>query len=550
MHSYLEEYQDAIKKKDIIVGYWIEKEIDNLVEDIHTGFWKFDTTEVERRIKFQEQCCLQSKAPYYNKPISLLLWQKAWWEGVYAFYDRQTGLRRFTEGLLEVARKNGKSTMFASDAMFDLFIGEGGNDYCCASNDDGQARLIWEEIGGMRGRLDPKKSITSQNLTHIRNDLKSISITRLSSKTQNKDGRNYSKVYLDESHDIKELNGNSEIAEACWRSMSAKEDPLFLNCTTNGFNRDCYLDVKIAYAKKVIAGEIDDPHFIGFLYEQDSEAEVWNNKESWHKANPSLKDGIKKIYKLERDVETAKHDVATRVHLLTKDFDIPQSSAESWLILDDYDYPTEHFDLDDFRNGYCLGYVDLSATTDLTSAKILLVKDDKKYVFSHYWTLQSKLEDIGYTEAGADYIGWAKADLITIHDGTEINLEEVADWFYWIYKKYNILPYRIGYDQRYAKVFLDRLEQFGFESEIIMQGRALSGAMKLTEADFKAQKIYYNNNPVDKWCLSNCCAKVDNMGEIQPVKSEATRRIDGAVTFIGLNEVYRRYRGEIEVMTK
>ena len=122
------------------------------------------------RIKFKETLCFQSKAPYYMKPMILMPWQKAFWEALYSFKMADTGLRRFVEGLLEVARKNGKSTDFAADGNYDLFCGEGGTDICCASNDDRQAKLIWLDIGGMRGRLDPKKVLTSQNLTEIKNE--------------------------------------------------------------------------------------------------------------------------------------------------------------------------------------------------------------------------------------------------------------------------------------------------------------------------------------------------------------------------------------------
>lgn len=544
--TYLEEYWGLIQTGQIVIGYWIKKQIKNLINDLNDPRYIYDTTEAHKRIKFEESLCLQSKAPYYMKPIKLLPWQKAWWEAVYSFKMANTGERRFTEGLLEVARKNGKSTMFAADGNYDLFMGEGGTDICCASNDDRQAKLIWLEIGGMRSRLDPKKTITSQNLTEIKNKQKNINIFRLSSKTQNKDGFNISKTYLDESHDIAEENGQSEIAEACWRGMSSKDEPLFLNCTTQGFNRDCYLDHKINYAKRVISGEIDDIHFIAFLYEQDSEQEVWQNELSWEKSNPSIRYGVKKVGKLRRDVEAAKHDKATRIHLLTKDFNIPQSNAQSWLMLEDYDYSVEVFDLEDFRGSFILGAVDLAATTDLSSAKILLMRpgDKTKYIYSHYWIPESKLEDSNDKEAGADYVQWAKQGLLTIHEGNEVDISQIADWFFKLYKNYKLRPFKIGYDQRYAKTFIDRCDEYNFETEMLAQGRALSNAMKLTEAELKSQSVNYNENAIDKWCLSNCCCKIDDVGNIQPVKipGQKSKRIDGALTFIMLYETYRRYK--------
>lgn len=359
--TYLEQYWDMIRRGEVVVGYWIKKEVRNLIKDLKDPRFIYDTAEAHKRIAFQELCCLQSKAPYYMKPIKLMPWQKAWWEVVYSFKMKDTGKRRFTEGLLEIARKNGKSTMFAADGNYDLFCGEGGADICCASNDDRQARLIWSELGGMRARLDPRKAITGQNLTEIKNKIKNVTVFRLSSKTKNKDGFNMSKTFLDESHDIDEEGGQSEIAEACWRGMSSKDEPLFLNCTTQGFNRECYLDKKITKAKQVISGEREDIHFIAFLFEQDSEEEVWQNEASWEKSNPSLRYGVKKIDKLRGDVEDAKHDKATRIHLLTKDFNIPQNTAQTWLLLEDYDYQTDNFSPEDFKGCFCLGAVDLSA---------------------------------------------------------------------------------------------------------------------------------------------------------------------------------------------
>lgn len=542
--NYLLEYWNMIKNGEVEAGYWLKKVLENLVNDLDNSRYIYDTTEAHKRIKFQETLCLQSKAPYYMKPIKLMAWQKAFWEVVYSFKMADTGLRRFTEALLEIARKNGKSTMFAADGDTDLFIGEGGVSICTASNDDRQAKLIWSEIAGMRSRLDPKKLITRENLVQIKNVLKNIEIIRLSSKTQNKDGFNFKKVYLDESHDM----ADDEIAEACWRAMSTHDEPLFLNCTTQGFVVDGYLDKKLDYAKKVISGEIDDEHFLAFLYEQDSEQEIWQDEKSWEKSNPSIRYGVKKIAKLRRDIETAKTDKAARMHLLTKDFNINVGNAEAWLMIEDYDYSTETFDLEEFRGAMCLGAVDLSATTDLSSAKILLMKsgDKRKYIYQHYWIPESKLTDSDDKSAGAKYEEWARNGQLTVCEGNEVDISKIADWFYILYKDYKIRLYKCGYDQRYAKTFLDKMEMYGFDCEMIYQGYALSNAMKLVEADLKSRLINYNQNEIDKWCLGNCSMQMDNTGQVRPVKinEQQNKRIDGAVTFIILYEVFRRYRSD------
>jgi len=540
--NYLTQYYGMILNGEIIAGYWIKKELENLIEDLKDSRYIYDTTEAHERIRFQEENCLQSKAPYYMEPIKLMIWQKAFWEVVYSFKMVDTGLRRFTEVLLEIARKNGKSTMFAADGNTDLFVGEGGVGICCASNDDRQAKLIWSELGGMRQRLDPQKVMTSQNLVLIKNNLKNIEVVRLSSKTQNKDGFNFKKVYLDESHDMPD----DEIAEACWRAMSTHDEPLFLNCTTQGFITDGYLDKKLEIAKKVIKGEIDDIHFLPWLYEQDSEQEVWQDEGSWEKSNPSIRYGIKKAAKLRRDIEMARYDKAARIHLLTKDFNIKQNNAQAWLMLKDYDYEIPTYDLEEFRGALMLGAVDLSETTDLSNAKILLMKqgDKHKYVYSHYWIPESKLNNSDDETAGAEYREWAKQGILTIHEGNEIDVTKIANWFYELYKDYGLRLYKCGYDQKFAKNFLDKMNEYGFETEMIQQGKALSSAMKLTEAELKSKTINYNQNKMDKWCLGNCAMQVDNAGNAQPVKikGQSNKRIDGAVTLIILYETFRRFR--------
>lgn len=546
--SFLIEYHDQIEKGEIVVGYWIKKEVRNLVEDLNDDRFIYDTTEAHRRMKFQQSLCFQGKEPYYMKPIDLMLFQKAFWEALYSFRMADTGLRRFVEALLEIGRKNGKSTMLAADGTTDLFTGAGGMDICCASNDDRQAKLIWLEMAGMRERLDQKSAITKKTIVELKNRMRNITVFRLSSRTPNKDGFNISKTYLDESHDIREENGQSEIAEACWRGMSSKDEPLLINCTTQGFNRDCYLDHRIAYAKGVIRGEIEDIHFLPFLFEQDSEQEIWQDESSWEKSNPSLRYGVKKITKLRRDVEMAKHDKATRIHLLTKDFNIPQSNAQSWLALEDYDYQMEPFSPEDFKESFILGAVDLSATTDLSNAKALIMRpgDRTKYILSHYWIPESKLEDSSDKEAGAAYKEWAKDGWMTICEGNEVDIADVADWFYRLLMEHRLKPYKIGYDQRYAKVFIDRCAEYNFETEMLAQGRNLSNAMKLTEADLKSKIINYNRNPVDMWCLKNTCCEVDNFGQIQPrkVRGQPSMRIDGGVTMIMIEETYSRFRSD------
>ena len=553
-NTYLLQYYNEIQQGKIIAGRELRKEIRKLVEELENPLYRYDTKEANIRIAFMENLCLQSKKPFYMMPMKLLLWQKAFIEVLYSYqkYSDELGryIRRFQDVMLLIARKNGKTTLMAADAHTDLRIGDGGQDIVCASNDDKQASLLWNEVDGMRKRIDSKGKWTHKNMSLIMNLGNDTKIFKLSSKTQNKDGRNIDKTYFDESHDAED----DEIAAACQKSMSIKDEPLFINLTTEGFVNDGYLDNKLVYARKVLNDEIDDDTFLPWLYTQDSENEIWQDETSWYKSNPSL-GAIKKWSYLRGEVAKSRVDKSVRMHTLCKDFNIKQNNAQAWLMTEDYDYPTEVFTLQEFRGAICLGAVDLAATTDLASAKILLMKpnDRTKYIYSHYWIPESKLENSDDKEAGADYVEWARQGLMTIHEGNEVEISKIADWFYSLYKDYDIKTYKCGYDQRYAKTFLDKMDEYGFECEMIYQNRhVMSSPMKLVEAELKARLINYNQHKVDKWCLGNSSMEMDNLGNVMCVKvnNQPGRRIDGAVTFIILYEVYRRFRSDFTRMVK
>ncbi len=291
--TFLEQYYEEIKSGNIIAGIELKTELQKLVKDLKDSKYKYDTEEAYLRIDFMENLCLQSKKPFYNMPMQLLLWEKAFIEVIYSFkvFDNELKrwVRRFQNVLLLIARKNGKTTLMAADAHTDLRIGEGGMDIVCASNDDKQASLLWNEINNMRKRIDPHSKVTHKNMSEICNTQKNITIFKMSGKTQNKDGRNIDKMYMDESHDAPD----DEIAEAGNKSMSTKDEPFFINLTTEGFINDGYLDNELKYAREVLFDEQPDIHYLPWLYTQDSEEEIWQDEKSWYKSNPRTRCGKK-----------------------------------------------------------------------------------------------------------------------------------------------------------------------------------------------------------------------------------------------------------------
>lgn len=558
-NSYLVQYYEAIERGEIIAGSELIQQLDNLMQDLDNPAFVYDTKDAHFRIQFIERFCKHTKSPFYGKPFILELWEKAFIEAFYSFKWSDEGyfnyygekplkklLRRFKKAILLIARKNGKSTLCAALALTELMCGTGGNDIVCSSNDDAQANIIFEEINSMREQFDPKDRRTHKNLKGIFNLLNKSKVFKISDRTRNKEGRNIDGAILDESNEME----TNVIAKSIDQSQSTKDEPWFINITTEGFVNDGYLDKELNYGRQVLGKELEDDTLLVWLYTQDSEAEVWQNEKSWMKSNPSL-GTIKKPKYLKDQIRKAQHDKAERIFMLAKDFNVKQNNATAWLLHEDI-VNEETFKVEDFRGAFAIGAVDLSKSGDLASARALLMKGSKKYMLQQYFIPESKLEGLKGEERKR-YEAWAAADMLTLSDGNENDFRHVTAWFVKLFKQYGIRFYKIGYDKWSAIYWVKEMEDNGFDMQRVNQDwGSLSEPMKLVEADLKSKLINYNNHPIDKFCLENTALTINNKMEIMPVKVQGKedKKIDGAVTMIIAYRIYIDNRTEFLELVK
>lgn len=552
-NSFLLEYLKEIEKGNITVGLELYQELKNLEDDIkHDDEYIFIPERVAMRLKFIEGVCKLTKAPYYGKPMKLILWERAFLETVYGFVnakelkDNNKYIDRFKKVLLMIGRKNGKTEFDSAVGLSEWTVGQAGSQIVCASMNDENASIAFDTMDVMREIFDPKSKDTHRNRKGLKNKVTSSMIFKMSDEQKHIDGKNIDFALLDEVHELK----TNRLYKAIEQSQSIKENPKIIMITTNGFITDGFLDEELAKARAIINGEdtsLIGRRFLPWLYTQDNEEEIWQDESSWIKSNPSLGQ-IKRLDYLREQVDLAKKSKSDRIFVLAKDFNIHQNTAESWLNQEEYDYPAV-FDLEEFRGSYCLASVDLAETTDLCNVKVLLMRkgDRVKYVYSHYFIPSVKIGTD--EEAGAKYEQWLNDGYITIAGDNMVDESIIANWFYTtLYQEHGIMLYKLGYDQKFALSFINQMVEFGWQknTDLIMlqQGTALGSALRKTETDFSCKYINYNENPVDKWCLENAKLKVDSKGFGMLVKAERQKRIDGAVTLVMLEEMYSRYAND------
>jgi len=543
--NYLLDYYNEIQKGNIVVGKELFTVIESLINDMDNPRYIFDEKPGNIRIEFIETFCKHTKSPFNGQPFLLELWEKAVLQVAYGFKMADTNLRRFNEVLLLIARKNGKTTFIAGIDLAEFFLSKGGVDIVFASNTTEQANILFEEINNMR---EQSKALSNErrskkNIFHIYSPKTKNKIKKLSAQSRNKDGYNIEVGCIDEVHEMTD----SKVYDAIKQSQSTKAEPLIFIITTEGNTVGGFLDNKLDYVRKMIKGEITDERVLPWLYTQDSVNEIYEDKRTWQKSNPSL--GTVKTYSyLEDLMNKSRHDLATRVTMLSKDFNIKQLEQGSWLSFDDLNN-AESYTLDDLKNSYAIGGVDLSSTTDLTAAVLLVIKDNKKYIIPQFF-MPSGVIDKRREEDNVPYDIWVKKGLITVTEGNQNDFTLVTQWFMQMIRTYEIRPLWVGYDPWNSQYWIKEMEELGFNMEKVRQGiYSLSEPMKQLEADLKNDKVIYNNNPILKWNLANTQAKVDVNGNIQPSKLNSRyKRIDGSVALIIAYAVLNRYKLEYENM--
>jgi len=566
--SWLLEYIEKAKSGEEIIGNELMLMLDILLGHFEnpTAIFPdgitYDTSESDTRIKFIETKVKHFEAPFAGKPFILTLRQKAYIEAFYSFkiFDEEVGrrVRLFQERIHLVGRKCGKTPLEAAMDLAEFFCGEMGTRILCSSNDYDQADLMFQAIDAMREESPSLEKVTRRNQKGIffgnpkqkRKKGKFSrqnkgNIRKISAKTGSKEGKNIKVGSVDETHELRDNSSIMPIRQA----LSTQDEPIFSEITTEGFTDDGYLDGRLKEARQVLKGELHRPRWLIWLHTQDSEAEIWQDEKTWVKANPDL-GVIKKWSFLRQMVEEAKTNSATRAFVLAKDFNIKQAGGAAWLQDAEIINPAT-FDLEDFRGSYYIAGCDFAETTDLTAVKLLMQKpgDPVIYFWSHYWIPEEKLK---LSPDDVDYKQWERDGYLTIVPGGSVDSSIVADWQWALYEDFGLIPYKSGYDNRFAKDYIRRHEEyFGKDSETVnvpQEPKVLNNPTRRLESDLRRKLVNYNNRYGDYWCFRNCGIKTNNAEQVQLCKLKTTHRIDGADAAVICYAVYEWHQSEFRTL--
>lgn len=548
------EYWSQIENKEIVVCDKLYRTYKKVVNDLNNpGEFFYSSKRANHVIEFIENYCRHSKGKMGGKPVILELWEKAMLATIFGFINIE-GIRKYQFAELIIAKKNGKSLLSSCVGLYlQVADGEAGPEIYSVATKKDQAKIIWQESKRMVKKSPTLRKRIKALVAEMDSDFNDGVFKPLASDSDSLDGLNVHGALMDEIHQWK--NGKV-LYDIIADGITAREQPLIFVTTTAGTIREDIYDMKYDEAEMLINGYNDengykDERSIFFVYELDKRAE-WIDEKCWQKANPGL-GTIKNARTLKEKVDKAKKNPLLVKNLLCKEFNIRETSSESWLNFEQVNN-TDTFDISKLKPRYGIGGADLSSTTDLTCATIIfkVPNDEHIYVKQMYFLPEDLLEK-RVQEDKIPYDLWRDSGLLRTTPGNKVHHTHVTEWFLEVQNEYDIYIYSGGYDGWSATYWVEEMKNtFGKETwQPVIQGKkTLSGPMKNLGADLEKKIINYNNNPILKWCLTNTAVDIDKNDNIQPIKtSNQRRRIDGLASlldaYVQLERVYEGYMSVI-----
>ena len=552
MNNYILEYYQQIKDGSILVGKWVLMLYERIVHGIENGTYKFDAKKADKAIKWIEKYCHHTEGVLAPGNLKLELWQKALVACIFGLINPKDGYRQFREVLLVVGRKNGKS-LFASAIANYTFFEDGGfgtRVYCVAPKLD-QADIIYNDIWTMitlekdllQNKELPKDNTARHRMTDLYIESTNSTVKKIAFSAKKSDGFNPSLTICDE---IASWQGDAGLKqyEVMKSGMGARPEGIMLSCTTSGYQNDSIYDELVKRATRFLLGESKETKLLPFLYMID-DIEKWNDINELRKSNPNLSVSVSIDYLLE-EIAIAEGSLSKKVEFITKYCCLKQNSSTAWLSTQTVQKCMgDEITLESLSKCYGVVGLDLSQTTDLTSACVVVEKNGILNVVSKFWLPAERIDEASDRD-GVPYRLYIERGLLAPSGDNFVDYRDCYNWLVDLVERYNILPLVVGYDRYSAQYLIQDLNAYGFKCDDVWQGENLWGVMQEAEGLMKDGKVCIGDNDLLKMHFLNSAVKMSTeRGRGKLIKVSPTAHIDGMAAFLDAMTVRQKWWPEI-----
>lgn len=561
--NYIYQYYQEIKNGTVLVGAYVKDIYEYLVKGLQQKQFFFDGKKAGNAIEWMESHCFHTEGPLAPGPFKLELWQKAMISAMFGIVD-DNGQRQFREVLLVVARKNGKSLLASAiaDYIFRIDGGYGARLFCVAPKLD-QAEIIygntWQmivldpeqqalklEVDQSRDEHNKKTKDASGIIKHRQSDLyypeTNSTFKKIAFSAKKSDGFNPSLCICDE---IASWEGDKGLKqyEVMKSGMGARPEPILFSCSTAGYVSDSIYDELVARATRFLKGDSKEKRLLPFLYTVD-DVSKWNDINELRKSNPNLGVSVTVDYLLE-EIAVAEGSLSKKAEFIVKYCNVKQNSSLAWLNAHDITGCFgDELHLEDFQRCYAVGGIDLSQTTDLTAAVIVIEKNGILNVFAHFWMPASRIEEATARD-NVPYDIYKQKGWLSLSGDNFVDYHDCHQWFDNLMDKYKIYPQQIGYD-RYSSQYLVQEMETSYPMDDVFQGTNLTPVIREVEGLIRDRKFNFGNNDLLKIHLLNSALKMDvEQNKVRLVKISPKEHIDGTAALLDAMCVRQKWWYEI-----
>lgn len=543
MTDYIREYYQAIKEGSIVVGRWILLLYEYIVKGLENKSFYFVPKKADRAIKYIENYCHHSKGR--NDLLKLELWQKALVSVIFGIVD-DYGNRQFREIVLLVARKNGKS-LFASAIMdYVAFLdGEYGAEIYCLAPKLEQAEIVYSCFWQMcQAEEDTRSKIIARGRkADFYIEESNTIIKKIAFNAKKSDGFNPHLVVCDEIASWVGDAGKKQY-EVMKSALGSRRQPMILSCTTSGYVNEGIYDELFKRGTRFLLGDSKEKRLLPVFYMIDDE-EKWNDINELAKSNPNLGVSVSVDYMLE-EIAVAEGSLSKKAEFLTKYCCVKQSSEQAWLATKIVDSAvSEPICPEDFFNSYAVGGIDLSQTTDLTSACVVIERNEVEYVISHFWLPADKLDE-AIARDDIPYREMIEQGVLSLSGEGFVDYNDVFMWFLRLVQDYRIMPLVVGYDRYSSQYLVQQMKNDGgFLMDDVFQGWNMTPAINKLEGVLKEKRLKIGNNPLLRVHLLDTALQKDRMTKrVKIVKLNENSHIDGVAALLDALIVKDKWAGE------
>ena len=544
--NYILTYYQAIKNGSEIVGEWVLLLYEYIVQGLQNKEFFYDGKKARRAIRFIENYCHHSKGR--NDLIKLELWEKAFVSTLFGIVDDK-GLRQFREILLVVGRKNGKSLIAASIMDVAAFVdGEYGAEIYCLAPKLEQAEIVYNCFWQMtQAEPETKQLIRSRKSDYFIEDTNST-IKKIAFNHKKSDGFNPHVVVCDEVASWVGEAGKKQY-EVMKSALGARRQPMILSCTTSGYVNGGIYDELILRATRFLRGDSKEKRFLPVLYMID-DIEKWNDINEIKKSMPNLGVSVTYDYILE-EIAVAEGSLSKRAEFICKYCNLKQNSSTAWISAKVIEKAGgDPVTMQRFNHHYCVAGVDLSQTTDLTSACLVIEDNDELFVLSHFWLPSEKLSD-AIARDGLPYDEYIQKGWLSLAGENFVDYKAVYAWLVQAVEQYKLLPLKVGYDRYSSQYLVQDLEAYGFQTDDVYQGYNLTGVIYEAEGLLKDGKINLGDNDLLKIHLLDTALETDTrVGRVKIAKVSKNSHVDGVAALLDALTVRQKWYSEIGARLK